>query len=84
VRDYIAARVDELTVITPEVLDNFELALRDIYHGRTSHADIDFARVATERTFIDRESNPPLDPISGQWHCVNPQDWIDFSDDSIP
>jgi len=40
VRDYIAARVDELTVITPEVLDNFELALRDIYHGRASHADI--------------------------------------------
>ena len=40
VRDYIAARVDELTVITPEILDNFELALRDIYHGRTSHADI--------------------------------------------
>jgi hypothetical protein len=38
-------------VITPEVLDHFELALR----------------------------NPPLDPISGQWHCVNPQDWIDFS-----
>jgi hypothetical protein len=51
VRDSIAARVDELTVITPEVLDDFELALR----------------------------NPPLDPISGQWHCVSPQDWIDFS-----
>jgi hypothetical protein len=74
VRDYIAARVDELTVITPEVLDSFELALRDIYHGRTSHADIDVVKVATERTFTDRESNPPLDPISGQWHCVNPQD----------
>jgi hypothetical protein len=27
VRDYIAAPVDEVTVITPEVLDNFELAL---------------------------------------------------------
>jgi hypothetical protein len=51
VHDSIAARVDKLTVITPEVLDHFELALR----------------------------NPPLDPISGQWHCVNPQDWIDFS-----
>jgi hypothetical protein len=37
VRDDIAARLDELTVITPEVLDNFELALRDIYDGRTSH-----------------------------------------------
>jgi hypothetical protein len=43
--DYIAARVDELTVITPEVLDNFELALRDIYHGRTSRADIDVVKV---------------------------------------
>jgi hypothetical protein len=38
VRDCIAARVDELTVITPEVLDNFELALRDIDYGGTSHA----------------------------------------------
>jgi hypothetical protein len=45
VRDYIAARIDELTVITPEVLDIFELALRDIYHGRTSHADIDVVKV---------------------------------------
>ena len=25
--------------------DNFELALRDIYHGRTSHADIDVVKV---------------------------------------
>jgi hypothetical protein len=77
VRGYIAARVDELTVITPQVLDNFEFALRDIYHGRTSHADIDVVRVATEKTFTDRESNPALDPISGQWRCVKPQDWID-------
>jgi hypothetical protein len=83
VRDYIAARVDELTAITPEVLDNVELALRDIFHGRTSHADIDVVKVATERMFTDRESNPPLDPISGQWHCVNPPDWIDFSYHSI-
>jgi hypothetical protein len=75
VGDDIAARVDELTVITPEVLDNFELALRDIYPGRTFHADIDVVKVATEKTFTDRESNPPLVPISGQWHCVNPQDW---------
>jgi hypothetical protein len=30
VRDYIAARVDELTVITPEVLDNFDLDVYDI------------------------------------------------------
>jgi hypothetical protein len=45
VRDYIAARIDELTGITPEVLDNFELALRDMYHGRTSHADIDVVKV---------------------------------------
>jgi hypothetical protein len=35
VRDDIAAPVDELTVVTPEVFDDFELALRDIYHGRT-------------------------------------------------
>jgi hypothetical protein len=83
VRDYIAARVDELTAITPEVLDNVELALRDIFHGRTSHADIDVVKVATERMFTDRESNPPLDPISGQWHCVNPPDWIDFSYHSL-
>jgi hypothetical protein len=52
--DDIAARVDELTVITPEVLDNFELALRDIYHGRTFHADIDVVKVATEKTFTDK------------------------------
>jgi hypothetical protein len=45
VRDYIAARVDELNGITPEVLDNFDLALREIYHGRTSHADIDGVRL---------------------------------------
>jgi hypothetical protein len=42
----IAARVAGLAVITPEVLDNFELAY-DIYHGRTSHADIDVVKVAT-------------------------------------
>jgi hypothetical protein len=34
-RDDIAAPVDELTVVTPEVFDNYELALRDIYHGHT-------------------------------------------------
>jgi hypothetical protein len=33
-RDDIAAPVDELTVVTPAIFDNFELALRDIYHGR--------------------------------------------------
>ena len=44
-RDYIAARVNELTVVKPEVLDNFELALREIYHGRTSHADIDAVKL---------------------------------------
>jgi len=51
-------------VITPEVLDNFELALRDIYHGRTSHTDIDVVNVAAEKPFTHRESNPPLDLIS--------------------
>jgi hypothetical protein len=44
VRDYIVARVDELTVITPELLDNFELALGDIYHSRSSHTDIDVVK----------------------------------------
>ena len=44
-RDYIAARIDDFTMITPELLDNFELALRDIYHGRTSRADIDVVKV---------------------------------------
>jgi hypothetical protein len=46
VRDDLAASM-KLTVITPEVLDNFELA--DTYHGRTSHADI-AVQVAIENT----------------------------------
>ena len=45
VRDYIAARVDELTVITPEILDNFEppyviaaLPIRNIVEIRNGFA----------------------------------------------
>ena len=68
-------------MITPEALDNFELALHDVYPGRTSHADIDVVKVSTEKTFTHRESNPPLDPISVSGIALNPR--IELNSPSI-
>ena len=64
-RDYIAARVDELTVITPEVLDNFEPALRNSYHGNErikvceSRGDDPFALPPAPHRYWERFESAP-------------------------
>ena len=76
---YIAARVDELTLFTPEVLDNFELALREIDHGRTSHADIDVVKLPQKRRLPIDSLTRRLTRFRVSGIVFNPQDWVDFS-----